>query len=31
MTLLLWARYLLLGALVLATAFALWAAATNRE
>ena len=31
MTLLLWARYLLLGALVLAAAFALWAAATNRE
>ncbi len=31
MTLLLWARYVLLGALVLAAAFALWAAATSRE
>lgn len=31
MTFLLWARYLVLGALVLAAACGLWAAATNRE
>lgn len=31
MTVLLWGRYLLLGGLLLAAAFALWAAATNRE
>lgn len=31
MTFLLWVRYLLLGALALAAAVALWAAATNRE
>jgi hypothetical protein len=31
MTLLLWVRYLLLGGLAVAAAFAVWAAATNRE
>ena len=31
MTLLLWARYPLLGALALAAAVALWATATNRD
>jgi hypothetical protein len=31
MTLLLWGRDILLGALMLAALFLLWAAATNRE
>jgi hypothetical protein len=31
MTLLLWGRYLVLGALALLAVFLLWAAATNRE
>ncbi len=31
MAFLLWVRYLLLGALALAAAVALWAAASNRE
>ena len=31
MAFLLWARYVLLGALALAAVVALWAAATNRE